>query len=174
MIATRRLLIADADGASRRALSEWFRRRGYGVEAAADGEAAWERLRAAWEGEDDGLSAPGSRLDLAILDYELPHGGAEVPLARAREEGITIPVILVTSRPLDRLAHAAEVLSEIAGVFAKPLAARRIEAAVEAIFARRLPVPVPRALPEGVVVVVQRSGAALAGETERRRRRMES
>lgn len=145
----RRILIAERDSSSREALSEWFLRRGYGVEAASDGWEAWERIREGWPAARS--AQPRGRVDLALLDLEMPRGGALGTIERTRAEGIEIPVILMTSREAWRVEEdlAVEDFFRIAfaacrfgGIYTRPIAVRLLLAAVEGIFARRLPVPV--------------------------------
>lgn len=141
-VTARRILIAERDSSSREALSEWFLRRGYGVEAASDGWEAWERIREGWPAARS--SQPRGRVDLALLDLEMPRGGALGTIERTRAEGIEIPVILMTSREAWRVEEdlAVEDFFRIAfgGIYTRPIAVRLLLAAVEGIFARRLPV----------------------------------
>lgn len=131
-IAARRLLVAEGDPGSREAISSWFRRRGFGVETAADGDEAWARLRFGAR-----AAAPDRRIDVAFLDDELPRATAREILFRAREEEIRVPAILITSRG----ARWVEVESELLeAVFTRPFVLGEIFAAVERVLARRLPV----------------------------------
>ncbi len=128
----RRLLVAERDASSREAMSSWFRRRGYDVETASDGEEAWDRIRS---GHVE--AAPTRRIDIAFLDDELPRAPAREVLARARTQEIRISAILITSRG----ARWVEVDPELfEAVFTRPLGLGEILAAVERVFARRLPV----------------------------------
>lgn len=140
----RRLLVAERDASSREAISAWFRRRGFGVETASDGEEAWDRIRSGMS-----ESEPAPRIDLAFLDDELPRTPAREVLARARTQEIRLPAILITSRG----ARWVEVDPELfEAVFTRPLGLVEILAVVERVFARRLPVRItrpPRASAEG-------------------------
>ena len=94
-MAALRVLVADDDGLSRSLVAALLRNEGYEVEAVADGESAWTRLKAD--------AAPA----LAILDWDMPDiEGTEI-CRRLRQVKTATPVyvILLTSR--DAAEHVA-------------------------------------------------------------------
>lgn len=81
-----RLLLAEDDGHLRRLLTRFLARQGYEVTAVEDGAAAWEALR-------------GGQYDLLITDLSMPRLSGLDLVARLREAGVGIPVILTTGLP---------------------------------------------------------------------------
>jgi DNA-binding NtrC family response regulator len=83
-----RILIADDDPIQRRLLETLCHRFGYEAETAESGEAALARLR-----------SPGAEpLGLLILDLVMPDLDGMAVLARLKEAGATLPIIVQTSQ----------------------------------------------------------------------------
>ena len=103
------ILIIDADPVQLRLLETMVHQFGYQAETAASTEAMLARLQA--------LSA--AQVDLAILDLAMPNGMAV--LARLREQGAKLPIIVQTARgsvesvvPLMRLGAQDFVVNPVA------------------------------------------------------------
>ena len=86
----RRILIAEDDDIVRQIISNILADEGYAVNAAADGEQAWEALR-----QDP--------YDLLVTDNEMPRLTGIKLIERIRKAGMSLPVIVVSSAfPVDR------------------------------------------------------------------------
>lgn len=83
MHAETRLLIADDDEAIRSLLGAFFRKKGFDVVMAQDGEEASAALRAG--------------VDIALLDLMMPKKTGMQVLEETRELGITTPILLATA-----------------------------------------------------------------------------
>src|SRR5262245_34053664 len=81
-----RVLIVDDDPVARRLLDHMVRKFGYEPVIAEGGDAA-----AQW------LTSPDSQIDAVVLDLVMPDLDGLGVLARMREAGITIPVIVQTA-----------------------------------------------------------------------------
>ena len=92
-----RVLVADDDPAIRDVLSQLLEGEGYTVEQAADGK---EVLVKAGQSEDE-------RPDAILLDYKLPDLDGIQVLQRLLEQGIDVPVILITGMTAGSLAIRA-------------------------------------------------------------------
>ena len=88
-----RILVADDDANLRDLQNMWLTRAGYIVDAAADGEEAWNAL----------LSI---HYDLLVTDHDMPRLRGLDLVARMRAAGIKIPVIVNSAWP--GLGEAAE------------------------------------------------------------------
>ena len=81
-----RLLIVEDDVALRRGLVDKFRKEGFDVQVACDGEAAIDL-------------AVAQTPDVVLLDVMLPNrDGFEVCRYLRREEGMTMPILMLTAR----------------------------------------------------------------------------
>jgi two-component system phosphate regulon response regulator OmpR len=87
------VLIVDDDARLRSLLERFLAERGFRVTACPDAETARERLR---------VITP----DLIVLDIMMPGESGLELIARLREEGLDVPVLLLTARgaPEDRIA----------------------------------------------------------------------
>jgi DNA-binding response OmpR family regulator len=80
-----RVLVAEDDTALRSVLERGLREHGYVVDAVVDGDAA-------------GLYLRSYDYDVAVIDWRMPvMSGVEV-IAEARQEGIHVPVLMLTAR----------------------------------------------------------------------------
>ncbi|MFW6050577.1 MAG: response regulator [Myxococcota bacterium] len=95
-----RVLVADDDGDMLRLIERALRRRGLQVDLAPGGRQALHRLARA------GQAPP----DLLVSDVQMPDVGGVDLLAWLRNQGLHVPVILVTAYPHDELAERAERL----------------------------------------------------------------
>jgi len=88
---TRRILVVEDDVDIRRLNTEVLIQSGYHVDAAEDGDAAWERLRA-------------HPYDLLLTDNEMPRVSGLVLIAMIHAAGRALPVIMATARmPIEEL-----------------------------------------------------------------------
>jgi CheY-like chemotaxis protein len=78
----RRILVADDEG-MRRLISSVLAGVGFAVNAAADGEQAWEQLH-------------HEHYDLLVTDNEMPRLAGIKLIERMREEGMGIPIIIAS------------------------------------------------------------------------------
>jgi DNA-binding response OmpR family regulator len=80
-----RVLLAEDDGVIARAMMAHLRRAGMDVEWAEDGDRALKKIRF-------------ERPDVAVIDLMLPGEDGWRITRTLREEGITIPVIMISAR----------------------------------------------------------------------------
>jgi two-component system response regulator AtoC len=92
-----RVLVADDDPAIRELLGQLLEGEGYTVDQAANGNEVLEKTS---RGEDD-------RADVILLDYKLPDLDGIQVLQRLLEQGIDVPVILITGMTGGSLAIRA-------------------------------------------------------------------
>lgn len=127
-----RILVAEDDPETRRALEEIFEQSGFDVRAVEDGSALLDRL------EPMLLSEPGHwPPDLIMTDVRMPGLDALNIVEELRDVGWETPVIVITGyggpdveRRIDELPHAR--------YFEKPLDAERLDRAVrESIYEAR-------------------------------------
>jgi len=105
-IRAERILVADDDEAIRRIISNVLAHAGFEVDAASDGQRAWEALL-------DG------HYDLLVTDNEMPRLPGIKLVERIREEGMSLPVIIASGTfPLDRMRNDPQL--QIAAVLPKP------------------------------------------------------
>jgi CheY-like chemotaxis protein len=110
-IHARRILIAEDDDIIRQIMSGFLANEGYVVNAAADGEQAWEALR-------------HSDYDLLVTDNDMPRLTGLKLIERIRNAGMSLPIIVASvTFPMDR-AHDYPQL-QIAAVISKPF--RKLE-----------------------------------------------
>ena len=123
MTASRRVLIVDDEPNMRRVLEIMLGRRGYRTDAAADGEEAWERLR------DGGY-------DLVCSDLRMPRLDGIELLRRMRDQGLDLPLILMTAH--GSLDSAVEALRLGAcDYLLRPFDIEALELAIDRVFATR-------------------------------------
>ncbi len=117
---TSTILIADDDPVQRRLLEAMVRRFGYEVETVDGGAAALERL----SGPD------GAGIDLLILDLMMPEVDGMAVLARLREAGIGVPVIVQTAHgSID--AVIAAMRAGALDFVVKPVGAERLSVSIK-------------------------------------------
>jgi len=81
----KRILVIEDDLAIRRGLRDNLEHEGYEVTEAADGEAGYGLIKE-------------QKPDLVVLDLMLPKVSGYEVCRRIREEGITIPILMLTAR----------------------------------------------------------------------------
>jgi len=147
-----RILVVEDDPAILRGLKDNLRFESYEVLSATDGETGYRLLRE-------------KKPDLVILDLMLPKLSGYELCRKARTEGITTPILMLTARGQE----ADRVLGLDLGAddyVAKPFSVRELLARVRAILRRTHP---PQALPDelhfdDVVVDFRRYEARKAGK----------
>ncbi len=185
------ILVVDDDSLVRKTLARFFRREGYDLLEAADGERAWEVLRT-------------QAVDLLVTDVRMPGKTGIELLELLRADNSQIPVIIITGRPSVEAAVDCMKTGAL-DYISKPVKPEQLRERVRAILLRggpgsagRLPgdeaaagevvggYRVLRVLGEGsvgVVCHVARTGEEngegyalkilkIAGRTEKRRERM--
>jgi DNA-binding response OmpR family regulator len=148
-----RILVVEDDPAILRGLADNLKFESYEVLTAGDGEAAYRLLRE-------------TKPDLLILDLMLPRMSGYELCRKARSEGITTPILMLTARG----EEADRVLGLDLGAddyVTKPFSVRELLARVRAILRRGAgpPKPMPDDLRFGDVVVDFRRYEARKGET---------
>ena len=114
------ILIADDDPVQRRLLEAMVRRFGHEAETVDGGAAALARLRA----------ADGPPIDLVILDLVMPDLDGMTVMARLREAGITVPVIVQTAHGSIETVIAAMRAGALDFVV-KPVGAERLSVSIK-------------------------------------------
>jgi DNA-binding NtrC family response regulator len=110
-IHARRILIAEDDDLIRWIMSNTLADDGYTVDAAADGEEAWEALR-------------HDAYDLLVTDNDMPRLTGLKLIERIRKTGMSLPVIVASGTfPMDRARDYPQL--QIAEVIPKPF--RKLE-----------------------------------------------
>jgi DNA-binding response OmpR family regulator len=147
-----RILVVEDDPAILRGLADNLTFESYEVLTAGDGEAAYRLLRE-------------TKPDLLILDLMLPRMSGFELCRKARSEGITTPILMLTARG----EEADRVLGLDLGAddyVTKPFSVRELLARVRAILRRGAgpPKPMPDDLRFGDVVVDFRRYEARKGE----------
>jgi DNA-binding NtrC family response regulator len=123
-----KILIADDDPVQRRLLESLCNRFGYEAETVASGQAALTRLRS--------LSA--AQIGLLILDLVMPDLGGMAVLARLKEVGAKLPIIILTSQGGIESALAA-IRAGANDFVVKPAGPERLQVAIKnALHAARL------------------------------------
>ena len=118
-----RLLVVDDDASSLELVSRCLSNAGYTVNAAADGEEAWARLRA-------------KAYDLLLTDHVMPGLSGLELVARLRASGMTLPVIIDSASPDMREVSDYPDLA-LAAVLRKPLDVTEIREAVARVLPLR-------------------------------------
>jgi DNA-binding response OmpR family regulator len=114
-----RILLVEDDRKLRRAIERGLREAGHAVEAVGDAEAGLAALAAA-------------RHDVAVLDVMLPGMDGFAAVARARQDGIATPILLLTAR--DAVSDRVHGLTLGADDYLiKPFAFAELEARLSAL-----------------------------------------
>src|SRR6478736_6818189 len=113
-----RVLLAEDDGVIARAMMAHLRRAGMDVEWAEDGDRALKKIRF-------------ERPDVAVIDLMLPGEDGWRITRTLREEGITIPVIMISARGSEHdKVHGLKIGAD--DYLAKPFGMQELVARVEA------------------------------------------
>jgi DNA-binding NtrC family response regulator len=107
----RRILVADDDECIRQIVSTALTDDGFDVDAAADGEQAWEALH-------------HEHYDLLVTDNEMPRLKGIKLIERIRREGMSLPVIMASGSSSLKQAHNDSQL-QITAMLPKPF--KRLE-----------------------------------------------
>ncbi len=119
------MLIVEDDGVIARAMADHMRHAGHDVIVAGDGERGLRKLRY-------------ERLDIAVVDLMLPELDGWALTERARADGITTPIIIVSARASEHdKVHALEIGAD--DYLAKPFGMRELVARVQAVLRRARP-----------------------------------
>ena len=117
-----RVLLAEDDGVIARAMMAHLRRAGMDVEWAEDGDRALKKIRF-------------ERPDVAVIDLMLPGEDGWRITRTLREEGITIPVIMISARGSEHdKVHGLKIGAD--DYLAKPFGMQELVARVEAALRR--------------------------------------
>lgn len=117
------ILVADDEAHIRHVVGLKLRKAGFTVVQARDGREAL------------GIAAAG-RVDLLITDFHMPHLTGVELCERLREEGKSMPTILLTARGHDLVPGDVERVG-IGRVMSKPFSPRQLVREVEAMLAGR-------------------------------------
>ena len=148
----RRVLIAEDDGAVRKAVQRVLELENYEVVAVNDGQAALESLT-------------NGRFDLVVMDVMMPFADGLTVCREARHRGITTPILLLTAR--------VEVGDRVAGLDAgaddylvKPFVVDELLARCRALLRRSAPVLDNTVLRVGDLVLNSSSRQVVRGDRE--------
>ena len=118
-------MIVEDDGVIARAMADHLRHAGHQVIVASDGDRGLRKLRY-------------ERLDIAVVDLMLPELDGWALTERARADGITTPIIVVSARGSEHdKVHALEIGAD--DYLAKPFGMRELVARVQAVLRRARP-----------------------------------
>jgi DNA-binding response OmpR family regulator len=131
--ANKRILIVDDEPNVRLVFRTALESVGVDLAAAEDGEAALSWLKE-------------NKVDLVLLDLQMPRVGGMEVLARLRDSGLDVPVIIITAHGSIPDAVAAMKLGAI-DFLSKPLTPDALRRAVEQVLERSS--PPPRLAPAG-------------------------
>ena len=148
-----RVLLAEDDGVIARAMMAHLRRAGMDVEWAEDGDRALKKIRF-------------DRPDVAVIDLMLPGEDGWRITRTLREEGITIPVIMISARGSEHdKVHGLKIGAD--DYLAKPFGMQELVARVEAALRRSGIAPIQEAGARieapGLVIDPDRHQALLEG-----------
>ena len=133
-----RLLLVDDEPRLTQFLGEELEEQGYDVRIAGNLATAWERLQ--------GEPAP----ELVVLDWSLPDGSGPELCARMREEGLNIPVLMLTGH--DEVSDRVMALdSGVDDYLVKPFSVDELLARLRALQRRRWEAEQPK--PDEVLVL---------------------
>jgi DNA-binding NtrC family response regulator len=105
-VVTKRILVADDDEGIRHLISSALADDGFAVNAASDGEQAWEALH-------------HEHYDLLVTDNEMPRLAGIKLIERIRKEGMSLPVIIASGTcSVERVRNDPQL--QIAAVIPKP------------------------------------------------------
>lgn len=124
------LLLCEDDPSTRRALGLYLRKSGYAVEEAADGGTAIRQLKS-------------QKIDLLLLDLQMPGGDGFAVLNYVHEHRQALPVILLTGLPPDQIQDRMQSLKrrELPPLLMKPINPEQVIQLVELQLAGQLPLP---------------------------------
>src|SRR6185436_537344 len=105
-----RILLCDDSPVERLALAHFLRSSGYAVDEAGDGQSALHHLK-------------NRKVDLVLLDLQMPDVDGFDVLNYLQEHRKALPVILLSGMPLDQIQHKMGSLktSELPPLFIKPV-----------------------------------------------------
>ena len=119
------VLIVEDDGVIARAMADHLRHAGHEEIVASDGDRGLRKLRY-------------EQLDIAVVDLMLPELDGWALTERARADGITTPIIVVSARGSEHdKVHALEIGAD--DYLAKPFGMRELVARVQAVLRRARP-----------------------------------
>ncbi len=124
------LLLCEDDASARRALGVYLRQAGYQVDEAADGGAAIRMLKT-------------MRVDLVLLDLQMPGGDGFAVLNYLHEHRQALPVLLMTGLPPEQIQDRMQGLKrrELPPLLMKPINPEQVLQLVELQLAGQLPTP---------------------------------
>ncbi len=113
-----------------------FRRAGYDVDTAGDGQEAWELIQ---------RRIP----DLLITDYQMPRLNGVGLTRKVRENPATaeLPILMLTAKGFEIDARALAAQWKVLGLISKPFSPREMLQTVNRILGGAEPASVPRARP---------------------------
>jgi CheY-like chemotaxis protein len=123
-----RLLVCDDSSIERKGLAVYFRSAGYEVHEAADGEDAVRQLKSL-------------KVDLLLLDLQMPREDGFEVLNYVHEHRQALPVILLTGLPPEQIQDRMDKLKrrELPPLFMKPVNPDRLLQVVELQLSGELP-----------------------------------
>ncbi len=118
------ILLADDESHILRAAEIKFKRAGYDVRCAADGQEAWELI-------------VQQRPDILITDCQMPRldGLALVRRIREAPSVADLPVVMLTAKGYELRSENVQSQLQLCAVLAKPFSPRELVSQVEAILA---------------------------------------
>ena len=122
--ARRCVLVVDDERLLRWSVAETLAARGYEIAEATDGRSAMQEF-----GDGDGI-------DLVLLDLRLPDAWDLRLLARIRQKGPRVPVILMTAFPTREIVEDASALG--ASILIKPFELDQLASSVERALTPRI------------------------------------
>jgi len=125
---TRRILLCDDEAHIIRAAEFKFKKAGYEVMCASDGEEGWEILQS-------------FKADIVITDYQMPRLDGLGLISRIRENPQTaeIPVIMLTAKGYELSREATCGRYGVVAVLPKPFSPRELHLRVEEILGGSAP-----------------------------------
>jgi CheY-like chemotaxis protein len=131
-----RLLLCDDSPVERLALAHYLRGAGYNVDEAGDGESALQHLK-------------HRKVDLVLLDLQMPDVDGFDVLNYIQEHRQALPVILLSGMPPDQIQHKMGNLrkAELPPLFIKPIDPAQLVDIVEMQLSGQMP-EVPEREPE--------------------------
>jgi two-component system response regulator MprA len=121
-------LLCDDSAIERLAMGHFLRSEGYEVDEAGDGKAALNHLK-------------HRRLDLLVLDLQMPEVDGFAVLGYIQQHRPGLPVILMSGMPLEQIQHKMHFLphKELPPLFIKPVDPNQILDVVAMQLAGKLP-----------------------------------
>jgi DNA-binding response OmpR family regulator len=120
------ILLADDESHILRAAEIKFKRSGFDVRCAADGQEAWELIEQ-------------QRPDILITDCQMPRLDGLGLVRRIRETPAVanLPVVMLTAKGYELRSEKVQDHLQLCAVLAKPFSPRELVSQVEAILAER-------------------------------------